>query len=149
VLAIIANEVAREQITLRVDLAAKLPDIVADRIELQQVVLNLIINSIEALRPVSGRPRDLLVTSGRRRSAVEVAVRDNGNGIGAQDLECIFDAFFTTKSDGMGLGLAISRRIIEAHNGKLWATANPGWGLTLRFTLPICRLNATKIGRQA
>ena len=136
VLAIVANEIAREQITPRVDLAAKLPDIVADRIELQQVVLNLIINSIEALRPVSGRRKELFVTSERRRAAVEVAVRDNGNGVGAQDLQCMFDAFFTTKSDGMGLGLAISRRIIEAHNGKLWAAANPEWGLTVRFTLP-------------
>lgn len=136
VLAIVNNEIAREQITLRVDLVAKLPDILADRIELQQVVLNLIINSIEALRPVSGRRKELFVTSERRRGAVEVAVRDNGNGVGAQDLNRIFDAFFTTKSDGMGLGLAISRRIIEAHNGKLWATANPGSGLTLRFTLP-------------
>ena len=136
VLAIVTNEIAREQITLRVELVPKLPDILADRIELQQVVLNLIINSIEALRPVSGRRKELSVTSERRRGAVEVAVRDNGNGVGARDLESIFDAFFTTKSDGMGLGLAISRRIIEAHNGKLWATANPGSGLTLRFTLP-------------
>ena len=116
--------------------SAKLPDIVADRIELQQVVLNLIINSIEALRRVSGRRKEIFVASERRRGAVEVAVRDNGNGVGSQDLGCIFDAFFTTKSDGMGLGLAISRRIIEAHNGKLWATANPACGLTLRFTLP-------------
>jgi PAS domain S-box-containing protein len=136
VLAIVTNEIVRERITLGVDLAAKLPDIVADRIELQQVVLNLIINSIEALRPVSERRKELFVTSTRRRSVVEVAVRDNGNGVGAQDLECMFDAFFTTKPDGMGLGLAISRRIIEAHNGKLWAAANPGQGLTLRFTLP-------------
>lgn len=136
VLGIVTNEIAREQITLRVELAAKLPDIVADRIELQQVVLNLIINSIEALRPLSGRRKELAVTSVRRRSAVEVAVRDTGNGSGAQNLECLFDAFFTTKPDGMGLGLAISRRIIEAHSGKLWAVANPGGGLTLRFTLP-------------
>jgi PAS domain S-box-containing protein len=136
VLGIVSNEIAREQIALRVDLATKLPDIVADRIELQQVVLNLIINSIEALRPVSGRSKELSVTSERRRGAVEVAVRDTGKGIGAQDLGCIFEAFFTTKSDGMGLGLAISRRIIEAHNGKLWAAANPGGGLTLRFILP-------------
>jgi len=136
VLAIVSNEIARERIALGVDLAAKLPDIIADRIELQQVVLNLIINSIEALRPVSGRSKELFVTSERGRGTVEVAVRDNGNGVGAQDLQRIFDAFFTTKPDGMGLGLGISRRIIEAHNGKLWAAANPGCGLTLRFTLP-------------
>ena len=136
VLAIVTNEIVRERITLGVDLAAKLPDIVADRIELQQVVLNLIINSIEALRAVTGRRKELLVTSERRRGAVEVAVRDNGQGAGAQDLERMFDAFFTTKPQGMGLGLAISRRIIEAHNGKLWAAANPESGLTLRFTLP-------------
>lgn len=140
VVAIAAHEIAREQVTLRTDLAEDLPTVSADRIELQQVVLNLVINSIDALRPVAGRQKDLLITSTRRnKSMVEVSVCDNGSGIDAQHIERMFDAFFTTKSSGMGLGLAISRRIIEAHNGSLKVSPNPQWGLTLAFTLPIPR----------
>jgi len=140
VVAITSYELAREQVGLRTHLAGELPAVVADRIELQQVVLNLVINSIEALRPNVDRPKDLLITSARRnKSTVEVSVTDNGSGIEAQHIERMFDAFFTTKSHGMGLGLAISRRIIEAHNGTLRVTPNPQWGLTLAFTLPISR----------
>jgi signal transduction histidine kinase len=140
VVSIAAHEISREQVLLTTQLAAVLPEVLADRIELQQVVLNLVINSIEALRPVVGRPKDLRITSTRpSRSTVEVSVQDNGNGIEPQDLERMFEAFFTTKSGGMGLGLAISRRLIEDHNGSLWAYANPGWGLTLAFTLPVPR----------
>jgi PAS domain S-box-containing protein len=140
VVAIASYELAREQVGLRTHLAEDLPAVVADRIELQQVVLNLVINSIEALRPNLDRPKDLLITSARRnKSTVEVSVTDNGSGIDAQHIERMFDAFFTTKSHGMGLGLAISRRIIEAHNGTLRVTPNPQWGLTLAFTLPISR----------
>ena len=125
---------------LTTQLAAALPAVLADHIELQQVVLNLVINSIEALRAVVGRPKDLRITSTRpSRGTVEVCVRDNGNGIDPQDLERMFEAFFTTKSGGMGLGLAISRRLIEDHNGSLWAYTNPGWGLTLAFALPVAR----------
>jgi len=140
VVALAAHEIAREQVGLRTHLAEDLPTVVADRIELQQVVLNLVINSIEALRPVVARPKDLLITSTRRnKSTLEVAVMDNGSGIDAQHIERMFEAFFTTKSHGMGLGLAISRRIIEAHHGTLRVTPNPQWGLTLAFTLPISR----------
>jgi PAS domain S-box-containing protein len=140
VVAIASYELAREQVGLRTQLAEDLPAVIADRIELQQVVLNLVINSIEALRLIVGRPKDLLITSARRnKSTVEVSVTDNGSGIDAQHIERMFDAFFTTKSDGMGLGLAISRRIIEAHNGTLRVSPNPHWGLTLAFTLPISR----------
>jgi PAS domain S-box-containing protein len=144
VVAIAAHEIAREQVVLRTDLEEDLPSVIADRIELQQVVLNLVINSIDALRPVVGRLKDLLITSTRRnKSAVEVSVCDNGSGIETHHIERMFDAFFTTKSRGMGLGLAISRRIIEAHNGSLWVTPNPQWGLTLAFTLPVPRGRAS------
>jgi C4-dicarboxylate-specific signal transduction histidine kinase len=140
VVAIASHEIAREQVGLRTHLAEHLAPVVADRIELQQVLLNLVINSIEALRPVVDRPKDLLITTTRRnKSTVEVSVTDNGSGIDTQHIERMFDAFFTTKSDGMGLGLAISRRIIEAHNGVLRVTPNSHWGLTLAFTLPISR----------
>jgi PAS domain S-box-containing protein len=140
VVALTAHEVAREHVGLRTQLAEDLPAVLGDRIELQQVVLNLVINSIEALRPVVDRPKDLCIASARHnKSMVAVSVRDNGNGIEAQHLERIFDAFFTTKSHGMGLGLAISRRIVETHKGTLWATPNPEWGLTLAFTLPTTR----------
>jgi PAS domain S-box-containing protein len=140
VVAIAAHEIEREQVALRTNLAEDLPTVIADRVELQQVVLNLVINSIEALRPVAGRLKSLLITSTRRnKSTVEVSVQDNGTGIDVQHIDQMFDAFFTTKSSGMGLGLAISRRIIEAHNGSLWVTANQEWGLTLAFTLPVPR----------
>jgi signal transduction histidine kinase len=140
VVSFITYEVSREQVSLKTELAEGLPEVNADHIELQQVVLNLVINSIEALRPVVDRPRNLSITSARHnRTTIEVSVRDNGNGIDTQHLEQMFEPFFTTKSSGMGLGLAISRRIIEAHQGSLRARTNPKWGLTLAFTLPVRR----------
>jgi len=140
VVALTAHEVERENVALRTQLAEDLPAVLADRIELQQVVLNLVINSIEALRQVVDRPKDLCITSARHnKTMVEISVADNGKGIEAQHLERMFDAFFTTRSQGMGLGLAISRRIVESHDGTLWATPNPEWGLTLAFRLPITR----------
>jgi signal transduction histidine kinase len=140
VVSITAHQVQHEQVVLQTELAASLPAVSADHIELQQVVLNLVINSIEALRPVLDRPKSLSITSTRcNRANIEVSVRDNGNGIDAQHLVRMFEPFFTTKSSGMGLGLAISRRIIEAHQGTLRASANVEWGLTLAFTLPVPR----------
>lgn len=140
VVAIAAHEIAREQVVLRTHLAADLPTVMADRLELEQVVLNLVINGLEALRPVAGRLKDLTITSSRRnKGTIEVAVQDNGSGIDVQHIGRMFEAFFTTKSRGMGLGLAISRRIIEAHNGTLRVTVNPEWGLTFAFTLPVPR----------
>lgn len=138
VVSFIAHQTSREQITLKTVLAESLPKVNADPVELQQVVLNLVINSLEALRPVAGRPKRLSITSVRRnKTRIEVSVRDNGNGIDTQHLVRMFEPFFTTKTSGMGLGLAISRRIIEAHQGSLAARANPRWGLTLAFTLPV------------
>jgi len=138
VISLTAHEISRDAVALTTDLAEGLPTVSADHIELQQVVLNLVINSLEALRPVADRPRYLAITSTRHDAmTLEVRVRDNGNGIDAQHLARMFEPFFTTKSGGMGLGLAISRRIIEAHNGSLRASANAGWGLTLAFTLPV------------
>ena len=113
------------------------PLILADRIQLQQVLLNLIINAIEAMSGAGDGPRELLVRSGTDESRrVLVAVRDSGPGLDPQSLEPLFDAFYTTKPHGLGMGLAISRSIIEAHGGRLWATANEGRGATFKFTLP-------------
>jgi signal transduction histidine kinase len=114
-----------------------MPLILGDRIQLQQVILNLIINAIEAMSGVDERPRELLVGSGKDESqAVVINVRDSGPGLDPKHRNHLFDAFYTTKPQGMGMGLAISRSIIEAHGGRLWATANEGRGAVFQFTLP-------------
>ena len=109
-----------------------------DRIQLQQVILNLVMNGIEAMITVNDRPRELLVYSHQHESdQVLIAVQDSGIGIDSQNRERIFDAFYTTKSQGMGMGLAISRSIIEDHGGRLWAIPNNGPGAAFEFTLPV------------
>jgi len=127
---------AKEHVELKAELAADPPAVVGDRIQLQQVILNLILNGKDAMSSVKTRPRELLITS-REGNAGEllVAVRDTGNGLDPQNVERIFDPFFTTKPEGMGLGLSISRTIIEAHGGRLWATQNEDNGATIQFTL--------------
>ena len=112
--------------------------VLADRIQLQQVLLNLIMNAIEAMRGVSAGPRVLAVSS-EPIAATEVvmAVRDSGPGFDPQHLDRLFETFYTTKANGLGLGLAISRRIIEAHGGRLWATATMPHGAVVQFTVPI------------
>jgi signal transduction histidine kinase len=119
-------------------LAAAVPRILGDRIQLQQVLLNLIMNAIEALSGVSAGPRALRVSSERGAATeVVIAVRDSGPGFEPQHLDRLFDAFYTTQPQGLGLGLAISRRIIEAHGGRLWATAHTPHGAVVQFTLPL------------
>ena len=129
-------EVGRNGVTLRMQLGADLPPVLGDRVQLQQVMLNLVMNGIEAMSAVTDRPRELLVRSRQHESAkVLVAVQDSGIGIDRHNLEKIFNAFYTTKSQGMGMGLAISRSIIENHGGRLWAISNDGPGTTFQFTL--------------
>ena len=112
--------------------------ILGDRIQLQQVLLNLIINAIEAMNEVSDAPRELLIASAKDDSqGVLVAVRDSGPGLDLGGLDRLFHAFYTTKPQGMGMGLAISRSLVEAHGGRLWATANVPHGAVFQFTLPI------------
>jgi C4-dicarboxylate-specific signal transduction histidine kinase len=131
------SEVRRNRVLLKTDLAADLPPVLADRIQLQQVLLNLLLNGMEAMRAVTDRSRELIVRSQRDGSdAIHVAVHDCGAGIEPQHLDRIFTAFFTTKPEGLGMGLPISRSIIEAHGGRLWATPNVGPGVTVQFTLP-------------
>ena len=130
------NEAARKGVTLRMDLAADLPPVLGDRVQLQQVILNLVMNGVEAMAPAPARPRELLIRSRPYESdKALVAVQDSGVGLDGQDLEKIFDAFYTTKPQGMGMGLAISRSIVEDHGGRLWAAPNDGPGATFQFTL--------------
>ncbi len=129
-------ELLRRKIDVRLDLFGALPPVTGDRIQLQQVILNLILNGSEAMVSTEGS-RELLVTSQKFDSdRVLIAVRDSGVGIAPQDLDRMFDAFFTTKPKGMGMGLSISRSIIEAHHGRIWAEPNDGAGVTVQFSLP-------------
>jgi C4-dicarboxylate-specific signal transduction histidine kinase len=115
-----------------------MPLVFADRIQLQQVMLNLMMNAIEAMTQVT-TPRELLISSGADDSkGVVVVVRDSGPGLDSKSLERLFEPFYTTKPQGMGMGLAICRSIIEAHGGRLWATANEGRGAAFQFTLQAC-----------
>jgi predicted ATPase/signal transduction histidine kinase len=137
VIALVSSDVIRSNVELRADLGADLPPVVGDRIQLQQVILNLILNGRDAMSGAQSHPRELLITSRESNSGeVMVAVRDSGIGLDPKDAERIFDPFFTTKSEGMGLGLSISRTIIEAHGGTLWAKPNKHRGATIQFTLP-------------
>jgi signal transduction histidine kinase len=121
----------------RAELAAGLPPVRGDRVQLQQVILNLVMNGIEAMKELTDRPRELLIKSRLHESGkVLVGVRDSGVGLDPQSMDRLFEAFYTTKPDGMGMGLSISRSIIETHGGRLWATANGDHGATFQFTLP-------------
>jgi signal transduction histidine kinase len=115
-----------------------MPAILADRIQMQQVILNLMMNAVEAMSGSGEGPRELLVCSRTDESrGVSVSVRDSGPGLDPKTLDHLFDAFYTTKPQGLGMGLAISRSLIEAHGGRLWATANTPRGAIFQFTLPM------------
>jgi signal transduction histidine kinase len=136
IVVLIGGELQRNQIVLQMDLAADLPSVVGDRVQLQQVVMNLIMNGVEAMRPMAEHERNLLIRTERREGdEVQVTLEDSGTGIDPRTQEEIFDAFYTTKPGGLGMGLAISRSIVENHGGRLWATPNQGPGSTFCFTL--------------
>ena len=139
VVILMQNEAVRKGVALRMDLAADVSPVLGDRIQLQQVILNLVMNGIEAMASVADRPRELLIRSCEHESdQLLVAVQDSGIGIDRANLVKIFDAFYTTKPKGMGMGLAISRSIVENHGGRLWAVPNDGQGATFQFTLQSC-----------
>ena len=137
VVALTHGEAVKNRVSVRTRLGEGLPVIEGDRVQLQQVMLNLIVNAIEAMSGTDEAPRNLLLSTEKAEpDGVLVAVRDSGPGLAPETLERLFDAFYTTKADGMGMGLSICRSIIEAHGGRLWATANPPRGAVFQFTVP-------------
>ena len=138
VLALTRDELLRHRVSVQTDLHSNLPTIMADRVQLQQVVLNLVMNGIDAMRAVADRSRILTVRSLLSdRGNIAVNVADSGIGLDPANRERIFDTFFTTKPEGMGMGLAISNTIIEAHRGRLWAESGSPFGAVFAFTLPL------------
>jgi C4-dicarboxylate-specific signal transduction histidine kinase len=135
IVVLMQRELVRNSVSLGMELDAALPLVLGDRVQLQQVILNLVVNAIDAMSGTNGRPRELQIRSGRDGDAVVVTVRDTGPGLPIAEPERIFGAFFTTKPDGLGMGLSISRTIIEAHRGRLWA-ANSDDGAIFQFRLP-------------
>ena len=140
VIALTSSEVLRHGVTLQTEFAAGLPLVEGDRVQLQQVILNLIMNAIEAMSSINEEERELLISTGADASGtVVVRIRDKGPGLDPQTVDRLFEAFYTTKSSGMGMGLAICRSIIEAHGGRMWATAGEPRGAVFLFTLPLER----------
>jgi signal transduction histidine kinase len=131
------NEVLKNGVEVQVQLAEGLPVIQGSRVQLQQVMLNLIVNAVEAMSQMSDDRRELLISTQAQADCVLVAVRDSGPGLAEGAIERAFEAFYTTKSSGLGMGLSICRSIIEDHGGRLWAAANELKGATLQFTLPV------------
>ena len=136
VLAFTEQELRSHDIVLETRLDSTLPRVLGDRVQLQQVLLNLIVNAIEAMSAVNDRPRELTIVSAQGTGGVVVEVRDSGIGFDRDGAERVFDAFYTTKAEGLGIGLSISRSIVEAHDGRLWAAPNQPHGAVFAFSLP-------------
>ena len=137
VIALSLSEFHRHRVVLQSELAGQLPQIAGDRIQIQQVILNLLRNAADAMADVHDRPRQLLIKTGQEDDdRVRLTVRDAGSGLKRESLDQLFDAFYTTKSDGMGIGLYVSRTIVERHQGRLWAEPNDGPGATFSFWIP-------------
>jgi len=137
VLALSSSELQRSGVVLRTDFGESLPAITGDRVQLQQVILNLILNARDAMNAIDDRPRNLLIATGIDQGrGIRLSVCDSGVGIDPQNSEKLFNAFFTTKTQGMGVGLSISRSIIESHEGRMWAANNDGPGATFTFSIP-------------
>jgi signal transduction histidine kinase len=144
VIALSLGELQNSQVILRTEFAEDLQRVTADRVQLQQVVLNLLRNALDAMTTVDDRPRDLLIRTEREEGdQVRLSVKDAGIGFDPHTSDKLFEAFYSTKNDGMGVGLSVSRSIIENHQGRLWAAPNDGPGATFSFSVP-CR-TPTKI----
>ncbi|MEA3547687.1 MAG: ATP-binding protein [Thermodesulfobacteriota bacterium] len=134
----VQSKAEEQNISLKLTIAAGLPPVLGDRIQLQQVLFNLIFNAIEAIADEGRDLREIVVRALREKSdAVTISVRDSGVGIDEKQMDILFDAFYTTKTEGMGMGLSISRLIIEDHGGRLWATRNPDKGTTFSVTIQL------------
>jgi PAS domain S-box-containing protein len=148
VIALSLSELQRNRVVLRPELADDLPPVTGDRVQLQQVILNLIRNGSDAMSSVDDRPRQLLIRTERDEGdRVSLTVQDAGTGFDPQAVDRLFEGFYTTKNDGMGIGLSVSRSIIESHHGRLWATLNNGPGATFSFCIPRGPEDATGAGR--
>jgi C4-dicarboxylate-specific signal transduction histidine kinase len=144
VIPLVQRELTSHQVLLRTELAPALPVVFGNRVQLQQVIINLVMNGIEAMESVTDRPRELAIRSHQvDRGQLLVSVMDHGVGISPEDADRLFNAFFTTKPGGMGIGLSICRSIVEAHGGRLSASRNQGPGATFQFVLPLHREEAS------
>jgi signal transduction histidine kinase len=131
------GEMVKNNVSVQTRLTEGLPSIRGDRVQLQQVILNLIINGVQAMGTVGEGSRELLISTSKDVGGVLVAMRDSGPGLTPDSLERLFDAFYTTKPEGMGMGLSICRSIVEDHGGRIWASRDLGRGATFQFTLPL------------
>ena len=134
--AVLRSETVRYNVSVRTELAADLPQIIGDRVQLQQVAMNLLVNGIEAMKDVDGMREMVIQSQQVEDDQIMLSISDTGIGLPPQLAEQIFDPFFTTKPHGTGMGLRISRSIIESHGGRLWATANDRQGATFAFSIP-------------
>jgi C4-dicarboxylate-specific signal transduction histidine kinase len=146
VVPLVAAEMQSNGVTLQMDLAPELPLVLGDRVQLQQVLLNLLLNGMHAVASVPTRRRKLMIQSRHVRDQVVVAVKDSGTGLDPDHLGRLFEPFFTTRPDGIGIGLTVCQSIIEAHRGRIWAARHRGAGATFKFTLPVTQLGPSGVG---
>ena len=143
-IALSASELHRNRVILRLELADNLPLVSGDRVQLQQVILNLLLNASDAMTSVEDRPRQLVIRTERDEGdSVRLSMQDTGVGFETAGIDKLFDAFYTTKGEGMGIGLSVSRSIIESHRGRLWASSHEGPGATFSFCIPFGPAAAT------
>ena len=139
VIALSRNELQRNRVILRLELEDDLPSVTGDRVQIQQVILNLLLNASRAMIGIEDRPSQIVIRTQRDEGdCVRLSVQDAGIGVKPQDMDKLFEAFYTTKTGGMGMGLSVSRSIVESHHGRLWASPNDGPGATFAFSIP-CR----------
>jgi signal transduction histidine kinase len=136
-IALTRGEHRRRKVAVQEELAENLPRVSGDRVQLQQVILNLLLNGLDAMSEVGGRRRQLVVRTACDGDAVCLSVQDTGVGFAPEDAERLFEAFYTSKTQGMGIGLSVSRLIVDRHGGRLWAALNEGPGATFTFTVPV------------
>ena len=136
VLTLAGNELLRGGVAVRTELASDIPNVLGDRVQLQQVLLNLILNGVDAMSTITDRPRELLLKSSRHPNGVLIQVHDSGEGVDPRQADHIFEPFFTTKAQGIGMGLSVGRSIVEAHGGRLWFTPGSPHGVVFQFIVP-------------